>query len=68
MVIPSFNHPDLLARCVDSVLNRSTYPNLEVVIVDNGSDDPALGTLYAELAVDPECGSCRIPAISTSRD
>ena len=53
VVIPSFNHPDLLARCVDSVLNRSTYANLEVVIVDNGSDDPALGTLYAELAVDP---------------
>ncbi len=53
VVIPSFNRPDLLGPCVDSVLNRSTYPNLEVVIVDNGSDDPALSGLYAELAVDP---------------
>ncbi|GEM_PF-1830671 len=41
VVIPTRNGRDLLERCVNSILERSTYDNYELVVVDNQSDDPA---------------------------
>jgi len=32
---------NLLQRCVGSILEKTTYPNYEVLIIDNGSDDPS---------------------------
>lgn len=39
----------LLERCVDSVLERTTYPNYEVVIIDNGSVKPSTAAYFARL-------------------
>jgi len=39
----------LLERCVDSVLERTTYPNYEVVIIDNGSVKPATAAYLSRL-------------------
>ena len=36
--IPSYNHAKFLAKCLNSVINQ-TYPNLEVIVVDNYSTD-----------------------------
>jgi glycosyltransferase involved in cell wall biosynthesis len=36
--IPSYNHAKFLAKCLNSVVNQ-TYPNLEVIVVDNYSTD-----------------------------
>lgn len=44
IIIPSRNNGVVLRRCVDSLFLRSTWRNFEVVILDNGSDDPE--TLY----------------------
>lgn len=41
LVIPTRNGLKFLQRCVDSILERTSYPNYEVLVVDNGSDDPA---------------------------
>lgn len=38
IVIPTYNRPDLLRRAIDSALNQ-TYPNLEVIVVDDHSDN-----------------------------
>ncbi len=38
VVIPSYNRKTILGRTLDSVLNQ-TYSNLEVIIVDDNSDD-----------------------------
>ena len=38
IVIPAYNAADTLLRAVES-LNATAYPNLEVVIVDDGSED-----------------------------
>jgi O-antigen biosynthesis protein len=36
IVIPT-RDGNLLSRCIDSIRHRSTYPNVEIVVVDNGS-------------------------------
>jgi len=40
LIIPTRNQLSFLRRCVDSILEKTTYPNFEIVVVDNGSDDP----------------------------
>ena len=50
LVIPNRNSDQLLAQCVNSALETSTYQNLEVVIVDNGSTDEQVLTLYRSWA------------------
>jgi len=37
-IIPVYNAEDTLAYCLDSILNQS-YPNFEVILVDDGSTD-----------------------------
>jgi GT2 family glycosyltransferase len=40
IIIPTRDGFDLLSRCVESLLARTTYPNYEVLVVDNGSSEP----------------------------
>lgn len=40
IVIPTRDRLDMLRGCVDSVLERSTYTNIELVVVDNDSVEP----------------------------
>jgi GT2 family glycosyltransferase len=50
IVTPVFNTPrPWLEQCVQSVLNQ-VYEKWELILVDDGSDDPALATSLAELA------------------
>ncbi|MEE9166372.1 MAG: glycosyltransferase family 2 protein [Candidatus Neomarinimicrobiota bacterium] len=38
IIIPHFNGVDILSDCLDS-LDRSTYPRIEIIVVDNASTD-----------------------------
>jgi GT2 family glycosyltransferase len=49
VIVPTLDRPDLLAQCVDGILHRTDYYNLEVLIVDNGSVEPATLTLFDHL-------------------
>ena len=48
IVVPVYNVEDYLEECVESILAQ-TYPNIEVVLVDDGSTDgcPAICDRYA---------------------
>ncbi len=37
VIIPSRDHPDMLARCLIGLTSLTDYPDIEILIVDNGS-------------------------------
>jgi len=51
IIIPTKDGAELLKRCIDSILELSTYKNFEILIIDNQSTDPqTLGYLAATTA------------------
>ncbi|WP_395337650.1 glycosyltransferase family 2 protein (plasmid) [Novosphingobium sp. BL-8H] len=48
VIVPTRNRLDLLRTCLEGV-ERTDYPDLEVIVVDNGSDDPATLDYLANL-------------------
>ncbi len=51
-MIPTRDRADLLGPCIDSILKRSSYPNFEIIIIDNGSVEPATTQLFTRLPTD----------------
>jgi GT2 family glycosyltransferase len=49
IVIPNRDAPRVLKRCVTGLLHETRYPNIELVIVDNGSIDLEVIELYRSL-------------------
>lgn len=52
IIVPTRNRAELLTRCAAGVLERTDYPDFEMIIVDNGSDEPAALEALRELARD----------------
>lgn len=44
LIIPTRNGLKLIRQCIESILKQTSYPNYEILVVDNGSDD--LATLH----------------------
>ena len=40
LIIPTKNNLKLLRQCIDSILSKTSYTNFEILVVDNGSDQP----------------------------
>lgn len=53
VIIPTRDQEPLLRRTLQGVLSRTDYPALEVLVVDNGSTDPAALALLADVVRDP---------------
>jgi GT2 family glycosyltransferase len=53
IVIPTHEHPDVLKRCVDSILDVSTYDNIEIILVENGSKEPETFAYYDSIKDNP---------------
>lgn len=49
ILIPNCNHVEDLKRCVSSILERSTYENYQIVIIENNSTDKAVFDYYDTL-------------------
>lgn len=39
LIIPTKNAKSLVKNCIESIVKRTTYPNYEILLVDNNSDD-----------------------------
>ncbi len=48
IIIPTRDFSDILERCLQSVFTISTYPNYEVLIIDNGSQEHKTFELFDE--------------------
>ncbi len=53
LLIPTRNGLHLIKQCVQSIVEKTLYPNIEILIIDNGSDDPATLEYLKSLRTDP---------------
>ncbi|NCC31515.1 MAG: glycosyltransferase family 2 protein [Chloroflexia bacterium] len=53
IIIPTRDRLDLLKPCVDGLLTLTDYPDLEMIIVDNGSVEPEVLRYLADLSARP---------------
>ena len=60
IIIPTRDRVDLLSRCVSSVTGRSTYPDYDIVIVDNGSTEQQTCAYFDRLRADARVSILRI--------
>ena len=54
LVIPTKNGLELVKACIDSILQKTTYENYEILLVDNNSDDPDAIQYFQELNKHPK--------------
>ena len=50
IVVPTRNKHELVQMCVDSVWAKTKYPRFEILLIDNGSDDPEALACFDALA------------------
>ncbi|MCI8745013.1 MAG: glycosyltransferase family 2 protein [Lachnospiraceae bacterium] len=49
IVIPNKDHMEDLSRCVESIVSKSTYPNYEIIVVENNSETKEIFDYYKAL-------------------
>lgn len=50
LIIPTRNGEDLVRQCIRSIRDKTTYHNYEIILIDNGSDDPSALRYFQELS------------------
>ena len=71
IVIPNKDHVADLRRCVSSILEKSTYDNYEIVIVENNSITEDIKEYYSQLLgydFEDACAAMEVPAAVSSAD
>lgn len=61
ILIPTRDRADLLETCIDGVLHRTNYPNLEILVADNGSVEEATTRLFQKLEREPNVRVLALP-------
>lgn len=54
VIILAFNNRELTQRCIESLIERSDYPNLEIIVVDNASSEETQSYLRSLVQSHPE--------------
>lgn len=54
ILIPNKDHRDDLKRCIDSIKTKTTYPNYEIIVIENNSTEPETFAYYETLKQDPK--------------
>lgn len=50
IIIPNKDHIDDLKRCINSILEKSTYDNYEIIVVENNSKENTTFEYYKQIA------------------
>ena len=53
IIIPNKDHVEDLRRCISSIMEKSTYDNYEIIVVENNSETREIFAYYEELANNP---------------
>lgn len=54
IVIPNKDHVEDLRRCIQSIVNKSTWTNYEIIVVENNSKEQSIFDYYKELEALPQ--------------
>ena len=49
ILIPNKDHAEDLKRCIDSIREKSTWKNWEIIVIENNSEEPETFQYYEEL-------------------
>lgn len=52
LIVPTRDRLELLRRCVEGLRDKTEYPAIEIVVVDNNSEDPATLVYLEEIKAD----------------
>jgi len=52
LIIPTRNKLNLIKQCIESIVEKTTYKNYEILIVDNNSNDPEVLEYFSNLTED----------------
>jgi len=61
LVVPTRNGGNLLKTCISSVLALTDYTHFDILIIDNGSDQPHTLGLLQDYAAHPRCSVVKDP-------
>jgi GT2 family glycosyltransferase len=53
LIVPTRDRVELLRNCIDGLLNRTDYPDLEILIIDNASVEPETLAFFDSLSTEP---------------
>jgi O-antigen biosynthesis protein len=53
LLIPTRNGLSLLRQCIQSILDKTDYRPYEIIVIDNGSDEPMTLSYLQQLSADP---------------
>jgi len=51
ILIPNKNHLGDIRNCIESIYERTSYPNYEIIIIDNKSEEKEVFDYYEELCI-----------------
>jgi glycosyltransferase involved in cell wall biosynthesis len=61
LIIPTKDHAGILAKCINSILERTTYIRFEIIVVDNNSSEPATAAYFEQIKLNPNVKVVRYP-------
>lgn len=64
VIIPTKNQFGYLQQCMDTLLEKTDYPNFEVIIIDNDSTEPDARSYLDGISANPEAFGDRIRVFS----
>lgn len=59
IIVPTRDRPDFIGMCIGGILEKTRYDNLEVIILDNGSENRDVLHFLSEVAKDSRVHVCR---------